>query len=173
MANETIQVKMAGMAVVKNSAGERVRLKTILGSCVGLIFFDEKRDMSGLAHIMLPEKLGDDRTIGKYADTAIPTLIGEMEKKGSTKKDIKAYLIGGACMFGSCEKSNIGNIGRKNSESVERILKDFNIPIVFEDIGKNYGRVVIFDCKKGRIRIESLKRFNTKGVKIEKVFAVS
>ena len=41
---------MAEMDVVTDAR----RLKTILGSCVGIILRDPERRVSGLAHIMLP-----------------------------------------------------------------------------------------------------------------------
>ena len=52
----TVTVKMAEMDVVTDGWS----LKTILGSCVGIILSDPDRRVSGLAHIMLPAKQRDD-----------------------------------------------------------------------------------------------------------------
>ena len=53
---DTVTVKMAEMDVVTDGR----RLKTILGSCVGIILRDPDRRVSGLAHIMLPARQRDD-----------------------------------------------------------------------------------------------------------------
>ena len=50
MVATVVTVKMAEMDVVSDSS----RLKTILGSCVGIILRDPERRVSGLAHVMLP-----------------------------------------------------------------------------------------------------------------------
>ena len=71
MGGETVTVRMAEMDMVENSHS----LKTILGSCVGVILRDPHRRVSGLAHIMLPEQGATRRPRGKYADTAMPALL--------------------------------------------------------------------------------------------------
>ena len=84
--SETYVVKMAEISVIKNNGGSvPSNLKTTLGSCVGVILTDRKSGVHGLAHIMLPEMLKRDPAVGKYADTAIPALLGEMKKKGRTQ----------------------------------------------------------------------------------------
>ena len=83
----TVTVKMAGMDVVNDSS----RLKTILGSCVGIILHDPDRRVSGLAHIMLPAKHRDDGTAGKYADTAIPELLARLTGSGSRRSSPGAF----------------------------------------------------------------------------------
>jgi len=40
-----ITVKMADMDIVQNSNGDSIKLKTILGSCVGVILSDKKREI--------------------------------------------------------------------------------------------------------------------------------
>ena len=92
MENGTYVVKMAEISVIDNNGGSSpLKLKTTLGSCVGVILTDKKSDVHGLAHIMLPEMLRRDASLGKYADTAIPALLTEMTEKGAKKKDIRAF----------------------------------------------------------------------------------
>ena len=45
-----------------------------LGSCVGLSIYDQKNNVGGMSHIVLPYSKQDDVTqnLSKYADTSMP-----------------------------------------------------------------------------------------------------
>jgi chemotaxis protein CheD len=160
MAEETVTVKMAEMDVVTDSR----RLKTILGSCVGIILRDPERRVSGLAHIMLPARHRDDITEGKYADTAIPALLARLVKCGGRPASLQALLIGGAQMF-PLGNVRIASIGDQNVEASRRILGQCRIPIVFEDTGGKAGRSVTFDNATGRVSVKTLQSVERKGVR--------
>jgi chemotaxis protein CheD len=150
-------VKMAEMDVARRSSGDPVRFKTTLGSCVGIILSNTRRGIHGLAHIMLPECLRKDSTIGKYADTAIPALLGRMREMGSRKEDLRAYLVGGACMFQMVNMNGQSNIGQRNIQAARRILEELDIPVIFEETGGENGRTVIFDIDSENIDVKTLK----------------
>jgi len=160
-----ITVQMAGMDVIRNTDGDSIKLKTILGSCVGVILSDKKREIHGLAHIMLPERNKIDQALGKYADTAIPLLLKKMELKGSSKNDLKAFILGGASMFSFSGDNGFMNIGSKNIKATRKILNELKIPIVFEDTGGTNGRTIIFDSVTGKVFIKTLDKNILKGVR--------
>jgi len=123
-----------------------------LGSCVALILYDRKLKTGGLAHVMLPESNGKNDRPGKFADTAVPHLIHEMEKCGSSRKDLTAYLVGGSSMFEQF-KGNL-DIGNRNIAALRESLNKMKIPIESEDIAGTSGRSVFFFPKdEGRINI--------------------
>jgi len=159
MAGEVRLVKMAEIAVVENSK----LLKTTLGSCVGVILRDEIRNVSGLAHIMLPQRLRDDTSVGKYADTAIPALLARIRNRGGRKESIRAYITGGANMFKTSSDRKIATVGEKNAEASRRILEELQIPIIFEETGGDKGRTVMFDNQNGHIQIKTLNAVVWKG----------
>ncbi len=139
-----------------------------LGSCVGVVLYDEKRRIGGLAHIMLPDSRAVSRPgkPGRYADTAIRAVVEEMEKLGSRRKDIKAKMAGGACMFtipGATNPKNVPGpaigmqIGERNVEAARRTLRELKIPLVAEDTGGNYGRTLRFHVSDGTVVISSIK----------------
>ena len=72
------------------------RLKTILGSCVGIVLRDPERGVSGFAHIMLPVRQRDDTAVGKYADSAIPALLKHLAEIGGRQSSLQVLLIGGS-----------------------------------------------------------------------------
>jgi chemotaxis protein CheD len=113
-----------------------------LGSCIGLTIYDETLKIGAMVHIMLPDSAGRKDRPGKYADTAIPLLIGELTAKGSRARSLVAKMAGGACMF-EYFGTNL-NIGERNAERVRAILKENNIPLLKEDVGGKVGRSVTF-----------------------------
>ena len=152
MEAKVLLIKMAEMAVEENSN----LLKTTLGSCVGVILHEENRNISGMAHIMLPERFRRDLSVGKYADTAIPALLSRVLNRGGKKENLRAYLTGGANMFKASTDTKIATVGDKNIQAAKRILNDLGIPIVFEETGGDRGRTVVFDNHTGEIQVKTL-----------------
>lgn len=139
-----------------------------LGSCVGVALYDGKRRIGGMAHIMLPDSTAISRrkNPGKFADTAIRAMVEDMEKLGSERKDIRAKIAGGACMFhipGAKNPKNVPGpylgmqIGERNVEAVKKVLKELRIPLVAEDTGGDYGRTMRFNIADGSVTITSIR----------------
>ncbi len=149
MNERLVNVLMAEMSVVDwgGNVEEPVVLKTILGSCVGVYVADPRARVSGLSHIMLPHIHPRDPKIGKYADTAIPTLVRMLEEKGGRRQDMRACLVGGARMFAADERTGLAAIGDMNVKVSRETLMRLGIPVVFEETGGSRGRTVKFDCR--------------------------
>jgi chemotaxis protein CheD len=112
--------------------------------------------VGGLAHIVLPDSRGATDHPGKFADTAIPAMVADMEKllRVRTTGRLAAKLIGGASMFATdARASPLLNIGRMNGEAVERILGELRIPIVARDLGGGSGRHLTLDTASGIVAI--------------------
>jgi len=136
------RVGMGELAVLRG-AGE---LKTLLGSCIGLVLYDRQLVVAGLAHIVQPQTERTDQPPGKYAITAVPELIRLIEQKGGRRRSLEAWFAGGASMF----DSNLSNqIGLQNSAAVRQLLRDFGIRVMAEDCGGKRGRQLSFDVVTG------------------------
>jgi chemotaxis protein CheD len=127
-----------------------------LGSCIGIVLYDSRNKVAGLSHIMLPEMGTKQDRIGKYADTAIPALIDEIKKKGGTPQFCKAKIAGGASLFAF--KDDKLQIGKRNAEAVESILKKCRIRIVGKDVGGNRGRTITFYPDTEELHIKMVKK---------------
>ena len=158
MSEKIVLVKIGGIDVVRKQQSGCPMLKTTLGSCVGIILSDQGKGIHGMAHIMLPERVKKDPVLGKYADTAIPELLKRMEDLGSSRESVRAYLIGGACMFKSNNGSDIARIGERNVETSKSILSSLEVPVVYESTGGNHGMTVIFDGDAGKITVRRLSK---------------
>jgi chemotaxis protein CheD len=127
-----------------------------LGSCIGICLSDQKKSIGGMAHIMLPwstesqDKTGNMR---RYADTGIRELVQMMMRNGVMPSTMTAKIAGGAQMFAT--KMQSFNIGERNIEAVRKVLADFHIRIIAQDVGLNYGRTVYFNPADGSMQIKS------------------
>ena len=134
------QTAMIGIGEYR--AGSFPMMTIGLGSCIGLVIYDETAKKGAMVHIMLPESTGRKDRPGKYADTAIPLIIDELLALGCRKKNFVAKMAGGACMF-EYFGANL-NIGERNIQKVKELLAAAQIKLVAEDIGGKTGRSVTF-----------------------------
>lgn len=133
-------------------------LRTILGSCVGICLYDAEKKIGGMSHIMLPKIKDNSKSIKKYADSAIPTMLEDMLGKGADRSRVTAKIIGGARMFNVSENSVMGEIGTNNIVKVKEVLQRLEISIVGEDTGGNFGRTIDFYLNSGNVKIKSMGR---------------
>ncbi|MDQ0253689.1 chemotaxis protein CheD [Evansella vedderi] len=156
--SRVIKVGMAHFDFAK--APDKIRTSG-LGSCVGIIIFDEWSKICGLAHIMLPESvMARTNTIqrAKYADTAIADMLTELLKDGASPYRLKAKIAGGAQMFHfGCSNERM-RIGPRNVEAVRKILNHYGIKIIGEDVGGNNGRTIEFDPSTSILEIRTVNQ---------------
>ncbi len=146
----TTTVPIGGLATARGSW----RLRTFLGSCVGLALYDRRLQLGGLAHVVLPDSSGNGSPPGKYADTAVVALVAELAASaGSQTLRLTARLVGGAKMFAFQSGPAVGD---QNVEALEKFLKLADIPIIARDCGGSHGRRMTLDISSGQITIESV-----------------
>ncbi len=124
-------------------------LKTLLGSCIGIILHDPINKVGGLLHIMLPKQSSNDVKITKYADPGLPYFISQMVTvAGASRNTMHAKIFGGAKMF---ETNGLLNIGESNEIEVRRILKKEGIKIIASKTGGTKGYNILFDTETGNV----------------------
>ena len=122
-------------------------------------FITGPRKLGGVAHIVLPRARGNVDHPGKYADTAIPALIADIDRRlgENSRQRLTAKLAGGASMFqveSPISENSQLNIGQRNQETIEQILGELAIPILARDLGGNFGRRLILDTVSGNVTIK-------------------
>ena len=156
--NQVIKVGIAQMDVVK--APNTIRTSG-LGSCVGVVLYDESKQIAGLIHVMLPDSsLGrsDAVNVAKFADTGIKALIALLKLEGVHAFKLKAKIAGGAQMFQFTSDKDSMRIGPRNVEAVKVELRKNSIPLVAEDTGGNSGRTIEFDPITSKLNIRTVNR---------------
>ena len=152
---------IVGISDYKLAKDPQVLATYALGSCVGICLYDPEARVGGLSHSMLPDSAQFARqeiNRMKFADTALPDLVAEMERLGAQRRRLKAKIAGGAKMFEVQAGSTIGTIGDRNVASVKNVLQNLRIPILAEDTGSNYGRTVFFNLETGIMKVQALSR---------------
>ncbi|MDR0764580.1 MAG: chemotaxis protein CheD [Synergistaceae bacterium] len=152
-----IHVGMADLVVSKHPA----TLTALgLGSCIGLVIFDQLSRTAGMAHIMLPDSSEAHKVSrpGKFADTAVPLLLDELYKLGTVKAQLRAKMAGGARMFPVSGKADhaIFSVGNRNIEATTRMLGAAGIRLVASDTGGSKGRSVEFSTETLKFAVKIL-----------------
>ncbi|CAM3738261.1 chemotaxis protein CheD [Mesobacillus thioparans] len=158
---EIIKVGIADMNIVK--APDLIRT-TGLGSCVGVVLYDQAKELAGMAHVMLPDSSlsrTEPLNKAKFANTAIKELFEILMKSGARQAVIKAKIAGGAQMFQFSGSSDMMRIGPRNVEAVLQELKELRIPVIAHDVGGNSGRTIEFDPKTGLMQIRTVNKGNS------------
>lgn len=125
-----------GESAVSGTVGDEL-VAIGLGSCIGLALVDRTANVAGLAHVVLPESQGKAEPAAKFADLAVPDLLGRVLAAGAERRRLEAVLIGGARMF------SVGaslDIGARNAEAVRAALGKEGIKVRAEEVGGNRGR---------------------------------
>ncbi len=131
-------------------------VRTVLGSCVSVCLWDPVLQVGGINHYMLALWNGEGLPSPRYGNIAIPKLIEKMLKLGCKRHNMQAKIFGGAAVIGNT--SGVLNIGTRNIELAEDILKDEKIPIVGRDVDGNSGRKILFNTKTGRVLLKKLSK---------------
>lgn len=129
-----------------------------LGSCLGVVLYDKAVKICGMAHIMMPDskRISKNSNRMKFADTCLEDMYQELIRKGVRRASLVAKIAGGARMFAYNENMESLNIGQQNVDAVRKLLREWNIPIISEDVGSDYGRTIEFDTVTGNLYIHSV-----------------
>jgi chemotaxis protein CheD len=149
-ATATDVVVRMGELVASASAGN-VLVCVGLGSCIGLALVCRRGRACGLAHIVLPDSGGreGDRP-AKFADHAVPALIGALRHHGVHAESLDAILVGGAQMF---SMSTGMEIGARNEAAVRAELQRAGIAVTASATAGSVGRTVRVHVTTGTVTV--------------------
>lgn len=133
------------------------KFQAILGTCLGVALYDQKRKAGGLIHILLPSPLKNTDfqpdSPGKYASTGIPMLINELTRMGCTTQTLKATIAGGA-LVGPVSGMDLGlDIGGRSADIARRILKEQGIEILKSETGGFFACTLELNMLSGETKI--------------------
>ena len=156
--SEVVKVGIAQMDVVK--VPKTIRTSG-LGSCVGVVIYDESKNIADMVHVMLPDSsLGRTESINvaKFADTGVIALVDMLKREGAQSFKLKAKIAGGAQMFQFTSDKDSMRIGPRNVEAVKAQLRKLSIPIVAEDTGGNSGRTIEFNPETNKLNVRTVNQ---------------
>ena len=149
-ATATDVVVRMGELAASASAGD-VLVCVGLGSCIGLALVCRYGRACGLAHIVLPDSGGreGDRP-AKFAERAVPALIGALGHHGVHAESLEAILVGGAQMFSTGTGMEIG---ARNEAAVRAELRRAGIPVAATATAGSVGRTVRVHVATGNVTV--------------------
>jgi chemotaxis protein CheD len=129
---------------------------TVLGSCVSVCLWDSALRFGGINHYMLPFWNGEGLASPKYGNIAIAKLIEGLQDRGSQKRNLRAKIFGGGVVLNVTNP--FMNIGERNIQLADDLLRNEGIPLVSGDTGGNVGRKIIFNTGTGTVLVKKLSR---------------
>lgn len=125
-------------AIVKDE--EQIAFKTLLGSCVAIIFYDKAQKIKGMNHFLLPatNNSNDDMKYGLYS---VEAMLNEMYKMGCKKENIVAKISGGADVVNVTLSAK--SIGHRNVEFAMDFCRSEGFRIISNHTRGSDGRVIL------------------------------
>jgi chemotaxis protein CheD len=130
-----------------------------LGSCVGVVVYDEATRAGGMVHVLLPERSWGCEPPespdghARYADTGIRKLLDRVTDLGASRRRLVAKIAGGARMFQVPRDMDALDIGARNAEAVRVVLAETGVPIVAQDVGGTVGRTMRYLVGPGKVYV--------------------
>lgn len=133
-------------------ANESLAIVTVLGSCIAACLWDNRMQVGGMNHFMLPDTESSD-TSGRYGSYAMELLINEMLKLGARRETMQAKIFGGGQVM---HNFTTMNVGERNTGFVKKYLQTERIPLVSEDVLDIYPRKVVYFPATGKAMVKRL-----------------
>ncbi len=146
-----------------------VVIKTILGSCISMVFYCDRLGISGISHAQLPGT--SDNTHGhahcypaiygstdpgkdtfKYVTSSTQYMLNQFKSMKITPHEIEIKLFGGANVL-QVSSHRTKTVGEKNIEVAHDIILRNQLRLTAEDTGGNTGRTLYLFSHSGEVRI--------------------
>ncbi len=119
---------------------DQIAFKTLLGSCVAIMFYDSVTQVKAMNHFLLPStsSTNDDMKYGLYS---VEAMLNEMYKLGCSKENMTAKISGGADIMQLNVSTN--SIGHRNVEFAKDFCKSEGFKLVSEHTRGEHGRLIL------------------------------
>jgi len=136
--------------------GDRyTRLRTLLGSCVSLVFWHPTLLLGGMCHFMLPSRTRprNGELDGRYGDEAVALLLREIAHAGARPGDFRVRIFGGGDMFPNLVTKSKSRIGSANVEIARHLIGAYGLNCVAHHVEGIGHRHLLFDIWTGRVTL--------------------
>ncbi len=128
-----------------------------LGSCIGICMYDPIACLGAMVHSQLPDsRISQAKAKSNplmFVDTGLKMVIDRMESMGANKRRRRTVIAGGAAMKMLSENSDIG---RKNYQSVRKLLWKANMFVDADDVGGSSARTMYLGIADGVVTIRCI-----------------
>jgi chemotaxis protein CheD len=133
-------------------------LHTILGSCVGVTFWNPCLGTGAICHGVLPRcPPGEGLPEAfRYVDFSIRYLAGRFDKLGADRRELQVKVFGGADVLPIAARCGKPTVGALNCQAALEVLEDEGFAIQVSDLGGKRGRTLDFDTGTGEVFVYRL-----------------
>ena len=133
----------------------KLRITTLLGSCISIILWHPLLAHGGMCHFMMPSRRklpGNFPLDGKYGDEAMKLFMLELKKRHTIPAQYQVNVYGGGNMFD--EQAPVGmEIGKQNIEMALNLLDEYGFSLSYNHLGSFGHRKIEFDVWSGEVRL--------------------
>lgn len=135
--------------------GRQLRLRTVLGSCVALVFWHPQRLLGGMCHYMLPHRRVQrgGNLNGRYAADALALLFDFIHRAGARPEQFVVSIFGGGDMFPGVQRCNGLSIGQQNINAAKCLIEAHGLQCEVYHVGGPGYRSLMFDVSTGRLQL--------------------
>lgn len=144
---------------------------TILGSCLGICFYNERLKIGAIIHAQLPERRLDGlkctdscpvkcaknsphESAYKFVECSMKNVLSRFNREGISNNEIQVKLFGGANMLDA--KSQLVPVGQQNIEKAIQIVEKYNLALVSQNTGGINGRKIFFLTDTGEVYLKKI-----------------
>jgi chemotaxis protein CheD len=131
---------------------EPVTISTILGSCAAVCLWDNRKQIGGMNHYLLPEGPAESPNRLRYGNVANPALLNELLAAGSNIKDLQAKIFGGASAYAA---DPLTALGARNVAVAEQFLREAGIRVTATEVSGKHGRKLMFNTGDGITEVKN------------------
>jgi chemotaxis protein CheD len=139
-------------------------LRTILGSCVSVTFWNKRLGAGALCHGVLPRcplvwPPGSSLSDGhRYVDFSIRYLAGQFDALGARRDEVEVKLFGGADVLPLLrERADRPTVGAMNCQAAIEVLEQEGFRVAASDLGGTRGRRIHFHTGTGIVLVYRLE----------------
>lgn len=140
------------------------RVRTVLGSCVAVCLWDQRRGHGGITHFLLPQETPPAAVTpsnlvphgeARYASFALPDLLSRLTSNGSVQTSLVAKVFGGANVLPVVPGTQ-KTVGALNIDYAFEFLEQADIKIASHRIGGDRGIRIDFMTHTGQVYVREL-----------------
>ncbi len=128
-----------------------------LGSCIGISAYDPIAHVGAMAHVVLPQgnKADCERAPSRYANSVLPFLIREMERKGALRRRVMLKIAGGAKIIDNVPAKSILDVGDRNVTAIKHAILENKLDLRAEELMGKLGRSMWLHIDTGVTRVRT------------------
>jgi chemotaxis protein CheD len=138
-------------------------LRTILGSCVSVTFWNARLGAGAMCHGVLPQAPpvwppNFNASDGyRFVDFSIRYLAQQFDSLGARRDELEVKLFGGADVLPLLnERRDRATVGALNCQTAIRVLDEERLNVVASDLGGVRGRRIHFHTGTGEVLVQRL-----------------